>query len=269
MDPLLNIAVQAARQAGSIILRSMGRLDSLQVHTKQRHDFVTEVDIKAEQAIIDTIRKAHPEHAILAEESGKQPGSNNTVEWIVDPLDGTTNFVHGFPAFAVSIAIAQQGRLTHGVIYDPLHEELYTAVRGGGAQLNDRRIRVSARPNLKNALIGTGFPFRETDDFEAYLGMLRAIMLRTAGVRRAGAASLDLAWTAAGRLDGFFELNLKPWDIAAGTLIMEEAGGLATEISGRSGWPIAGGNIVAGNLKVVAELIKALAPHLPASITQR
>ncbi len=268
MDPLLNIAVQAARQAGSIILRAMGRLDSLQVHTKRRHDFVTEIDFKAEQAIINTIHKAHPDHAILAEESGEHAGSDSNVKWIIDPLDGTTNFIHGFPAFAVSIGIADKGRLTHGVIYDPLHEELYTAVRGDGAHLNDRRIRVSARPSLKNALIGTGFPFRDTDDFEAYLGMFRAVMLRTAGVRRAGAAALDLAWTAAGRLDGFFELNLKPWDIAAGTLIMEEAGGLASEINGHNGWPIAGGNIVAGNLKVVAALVKTLAPHLPAAIAK-
>ncbi|HYW77898.1 MAG TPA: inositol monophosphatase family protein [Gammaproteobacteria bacterium] len=267
MDPLINIAVQAARQAGAIILRSMDRLDTLQVQTKRRNDFVTEIDLKAEQAIIETIRKAHPDHAILAEESGTHSGDSD-VEWIIDPLDGTTNFVHGFPAFGVSIGIAEKGRLTHGVIYDPLREELYTGVRGRGALLNDRRIRVSSRPSLKNALIGTGFPFRETDDFDAYMGMFRAVTLRTAGVRRAGAASLDLAWTAAGRLDGFFELNLQPWDIAAGTLIIEEAGGLASEISGRNGWPIAGGNIVAGNLKVVAALVKALAPHLPERLSK-
>jgi len=268
MDPLINIAVQAARQAGAIILRSMGRLDAIKVHTKQHNDFVTEVDLKAEKAVIDTIRKAHPEHAILAEESGRHDAPDSDMEWIIDPLDGTTNFVHGFPAFAVSIGIAEKGRLTHGVIYDPLREELYTAVRGRGALLNDHRIRVSNRPSLKNALIGTGFPFRQGDDFDAYVGMFRAVMLRTAGVRRAGAAALDLAWTAAGRLDGFFELNLKPWDIAAGALIMEEAGGLASDITGRSGWPIAGGNIVAGNLKVVAALVKTLAPHLPARLTK-
>ena len=267
MDPLINIAVQAARQACSIILRSVDRLDILTVQTRQRNAFVTEIDLNAEQAIIETIRKAHPDHAILAEESGSH-GGNSEVEWIIDPLDGTTNFVHGFPAFGVSIGIAEKGRLTHGVIYDPLREELYTGVRGRGALLNDRRIRVSNRPGLKNALIGTGFPFRETDDFDAYMGMFRAVTLRTAGVRRAGAAALDLAWTAAGRLDGFFELNLKPWDIAAGTLIIEEAGGLASEISGRNGWPIAGGNIVAGNLKVVAALVKTLAPHLPARIVK-
>lgn len=268
MDPLINIAVQAARQAGAIILRSMGRLDTLKVHTKARNDFVTEIDLKAEQAIIETIRKAHPDHAILAEESGAHSSGESDVEWIIDPLDGTTNFVHGFPAFGVSIGIAEKGRLTHGVVYDPLREELYTGVRGRGALLNDRRIRVSNRPGLKNALIGTGFPFRETDDFDAYMGMFRAITLRTAGVRRAGAAALDLAWTAAGRLDGFFELNLKPWDIAAGTLIIEEAGGLASDIRGSTGWPIAGGNIVAGNLKVVAALVKTLAPHLPARIAK-
>lgn len=268
MDPLINIAVHAARQAGSIILRSMDRIDTLKVHTKQRNDFVTEIDIKAEQAIIETIRKAHPDHAIVAEESGAHEGRDSDFEWIIDPLDGTTNFVHGFPAFAVSIGIAEKGRLTHGVIYDPLREELYTGVRGRGAQLNDRRLRVSSRPGLKNALIGTGFPFREGDDFDAYMGMFRAIMLRTAGVRRAGSAALDLAWTAAGRLDGFFELNLKPWDIAAGALIMEEAGGLASDINGHSGWPIAGGNIVAGNLKVVAALVKTLAPHLPARLAK-
>ena len=262
MDPLINIAVQGARQAGAIILRSVGRLDTLKVHTKAHNDFVTEIDLKAEQSIIDTIRKAHPDHAILAEESGTHSSGKSDVEWIIDPLDGTTNFVHGFPAFGVSIGIAEKGRLTHGVVYDPLREELYTAVRGRGALLNDRRIRVSNRSGLKNALIGTGFPFRDTDNFEAYMGMFRAVTLRTAGVRRAGAAALDLAWTAAGRLDGFFELNLKPWDIAAGTLIIEEAGGLASDISGSTGWPISGGNIVAGNLKVVAALVKTLAPHL-------
>lgn len=263
MDPLINIAVQAARQAGAIILRSMGRLDTLTVQTKAPNDFVTEIDLKAERAIIETIRKAHPDHAILAEESGTHSSGDSDVEWIIDPLDGTTNFVHGFPAFGVSIGIAEKGRLTHGVVYDPLREELYTGVRGRGALLNDRRIRVSNRPGLKNALIGTGFPFRETDDFDAYMGMFRAITLRTAGVRRAGAAALDLAWTAAGRLDGFFELNLNPWDIAAGTLLIEEAGGLASDITGSTGWPISGGNIVAGNLKVVAALVKTLGPHFP------
>lgn len=261
MDPLANIAVRAARRAGAIILRSIDRLDSLQVQVKRHNDFVTEIDRQAEDAIIETIRKAHPDHAILAEESGHHR-SRSDYEWIVDPLDGTTNYLHGFPAFAVSIAVAERGRLSHGVVYDPLREELYVAVRGRGALLNDRRLRVTPRPGLKGALIGTGFPFRDMRNLDQYLAMFRAVIESTAGVRRAGAAALDLAWTAAGRLDGFFELALKPWDIAAGALLIEEAGGIYGSVAGRPGWPVAHGDIVAGNPKVFAALVRKFAPHL-------
>jgi len=264
MNPLANIAVRAARRAGAIILRSMDRIDSIQVRSKRQNDFVTEVDKQAEQAIIETIRRAHPDHGILAEESGRHRAGSE-IEWIVDPLDGTTNYLHGFPAFAVSIAVAEKGRLTHGVVYDPLREELYVAVRGRGAFLNDRRIRVGSRPGLKAGLIGTGFPFRDMRNLDAYLAMFRGVLESTAGVRRAGAAALDLAWTAAGRLDGFFELALKPWDIAAGALLVEEAGGIYGSVDGKPGWPVARGDIIAGNPRVFAALAKKLAPHLPAA----
>lgn len=265
MDPLANIAVGAARRAGAIILRGTNRLDSLQVDTKRYNDLVSEIDRRSEQAIIEAIRKAHPGHAILAEETGRHE-ADSEYEWIVDPLDGTANYLHGFPAFAVSIAVTERGRLAHGVVYDPLHEEMYVASRGRGALLNDRRIRVAQRPGLRGALIGTGFPFRDFRDLDAYLGMLRAVLEQAGGVRRAGAAALDLAWTAAGRLDGFFELGLKPWDIAAGCLLIEEAGGVFGHVGGQTGWPIAGGHVMAGNPRVYSALERRLSAHLPAGL---
>lgn len=265
MDPLANIAVSAARRAGVIILRGMNRLDSLRVDSKRYNDLVSEVDLQSERAIIETIRKAHPDHGILAEESGRHT-STDPYEWIVDPLDGTMNYVHGFPAFAVSIAVTERGRLIHGVVYDPLHEEMYVASRGRGALLNDRRIRVSQQSGLKGALVGTGFPFRDFRDLDAYLTMLRAVLEQAGGVRRAGAAALDLAWTAAGRLDAFFELGLKPWDIAAGCLLVEEAGGLSGDLAGRAGWPVEGGHVLAGNPRVCTALRLYLASLLPPSV---
>lgn len=265
MDPLANIAVSAARRAGAIILRGMNRLDSLQVDAKRYNDLVSEIDRQSEQAIIETIRKAHPDHAILAEETGAH-AADSEYEWIVDPLDGTANYLHGFPAFAVSIAVTERGRLAHGVVYDPLREEMYVASRGRGALLNDRRIRVAQRPGLRGSLIGTGFPFRDFRDLDAYLGMLRAVLEQAGGVRRAGAAALDLAWTAAGRLDGFFELGLKPWDIAAGCLLIEEAGGVFGHVGGQAGWPVSGGHVMAGNPRVYAALKRRLSAHLPAGL---
>lgn len=265
MDPLVNIAISAARRAGAIILRSLNRLDTLKVEIKGYNDFVTEVDRMSEQAIIEIIRKAHPEHAILAEESGRNQQQSD-YEWIIDPLDGTNNYLHGFPVFAVSIAITERGRLAHGVVYDPLREDLYVATRGRGAQLNDRRIRVSKRPGIPGALIGTGFPFRDFADLGGYLEMLRAVLDAGGGIRRAGAAALDLAWVAAGRLDGFFELGLKPWDIAAGSLLIEEAGGLVGRIGGQPGYPVADGHILAGNLKVYSALVETLKPKLPQTL---
>ncbi len=260
MQPLLNIAVRAARHAGDAIVRNMNRLDSIQVTAKSRNDFVTEVDRLAEQAIINTIRRHHPGHGILAEESGRQGGDE--VLWIIDPLDGTTNYLHGFPVFAVSIAVQKLGRLEHAVVYDPLRPELFTASRGEGAQLEGRRIRVSGRPVLEGALFGTGFPYRANlEHAPAYMNMFRTVMGLTAGIRRAGSAALDLAYVAAGRLDGFWEVGLSPWDIAAGTLLIREAGGLVSNLAGAEGF-MESGNIAAGNPKIHRALLKALAPDL-------
>lgn len=265
VNPLLNIAISAARAGGAIALRGLNRLDDLRVERKHHNDYVSEIDRHAEQAIIEKIRKAHPDHAILAEESGESGGQEKDSEyqWIIDPLDGTTNYLHGFPAFAVSIAVTERGRLAHGVVYDPLREDMYVASRGRGALLNDRRIRVARRKRLEGALIGTGFPFRDFSQLDEYLAMFRAVARESGGIRRAGAAALDLAWVASGQLDGFFELDLKPWDIAAGCLLIEEAGGEFGHLGGRPGWPIAGGNILAGNPRVCTALGKTLAPHLP------
>ncbi len=256
---MLNIAVKAARRAGSIINRASLNLDVLTVTHKTFNDFVSEVDRAAEQAIIEVLKDAYPEHAILAEESGAQGDSEYL--WIIDPLDGTTNFLHGFPQYAVSIALSHKQTLTLAVVYDPGRNELFTATRGRGAYLNDRRLRVSKRIRLTDALIGTGFPFRELKHLDSYLAMFREIVKNTAGVRRAGAASLDLAYVAAGRLDGFWEMGLGPWDIAAGNLLIQEAGGLIGDFEGNNGY-LESGNVVSGNPKIFAQLIKILAPHL-------
>jgi len=259
MHPMLNIAVKAARRAGSIINRASLNLDILTVRHKTFNDLVSEVDRAAEQAIIEVLKDAYPEHAILAEESGTQGDSEYL--WIIDPLDGTTNFLHGFPQYAVSIALMHKRVLTQAVVYDPGRNELFTATRGRGAYLNDRRLRVSKRIRLTGALIGTGFPFRELKHLDAYMDMFSDIVKNTAGVRRAGAASLDLAYVAAGRLDGFWEIGLSPWDIAAGNLLIQEAGGLIGDFEGNDGY-LKSGNVVGGNPKIFAQLIKMLAPHL-------
>jgi myo-inositol-1(or 4)-monophosphatase len=260
MQPLLNIAVRAARRAGDLILRSLPRLDSIRVSTKGRNDFVSEVDRAAEQEIIATIRRSHPDHGFLAEESGRSGGDESV--WIIDPLDGTTNFLHGNPVFAVSVALEQRGKLAHAVIYDPLRQELFTASRGDGAQLDGRRIRVSRQPGLEGALIGTGFPFRSNARWvDNYLAMMKAVMAITAGIRRPGAAALDLAYVAAGRLDGFWEIGLHPWDTAAGTLIIREAGGQVGTLTGEE--YRMGKDIVAGNPKVYAGLLEILKPFVP------
>ena len=231
MQPLLNIGVRAARRAGDLIVRSLSRLDSLHIDTKGRNDFVTDIDRKAEADIIATIRRSYPQHAVLGEESGRS--GENEFLWIIDPLDGTTNFLHGFPTFSVSIAVELRGRLEHAVIYDPMRQEFFTASRGDGAQLEGRRIRVSAQRTLEGALIGTGFPFRmDAEHVDSYLAMLKIIMGTAAGVRRPGSAALDLAYVAAGRLDGFWEFGLKPWDLAAGVLLVDEAGGKHTTMRG-------------------------------------
>ncbi|MCB1865368.1 MAG: inositol monophosphatase [Chromatiales bacterium] len=257
----LNIAIRAARQAGRVLLRNFDRVEDLAVSVKGHNDFVSRVDHEAEAAIIHEIHKAYPEHAIFAEESGQQAG--NEYEWIIDPLDGTTNYLHGVPQFGVSIALRVRGRLDQAVVYDPLREEMFTASRGGGAYLNDRRIRVTKRITLDGALIGTGFPYRagDADNVDRYLQIFRALLIRTAGLRRPGSASLDLAWVASGRYDAFWEFGLAPWDFAAGTLLVREAGGIVTDVDGGEGF-FETGNIVAGNLKVHRELLRTMAGYL-------
>lgn len=254
---MLNIGVRAARRAGDLIVRNLDRLSDLKVETKAGNDFVSEVDRDAERAIIETIRRSYPDHAFIAEESGRTGQAD--YEWIIDPLDGTTNFLHGFPVFAVSIALRVKGRIEHGVIYDPLRQELFTASRGGGVQLDGRRVRVTQRRELSGALLGTGFPYREKDDIDTYLPMFRAMTLASRGIRRAGAAALDLAYVAAGRLDGFWEMNLQLWDIAAGTLMVQEAGGLVGSLDGGTRH-LETGNILAANPKLFAEMAKMLRP---------
>lgn len=261
MTPLVNIAVQAARTGGDAIIRSMNRVHNLKVQSKGRNDFVTEVDKFVEDRIIEVIKKSYPHHNFIGEESGTTSGAEGEVEWIIDPIDGTTNFIHGFPAFAVSIAARHQGKMEAGVIYDPLRQELFTASRGNGAMLDERKIRVTSPNGLEGTLIGTGFPYRgDAEALDAYLGMLRDVSLKAAGIRRAGSAALDLAYVAAGRFDGFWEMGLKLWDIAAGELIVREAGGLISDIDGQE-THLKTGNIAAGSPRVLRDILKALAPH--------
>ena len=258
MHPLLNIAVKAARRGGSIINRAALAGGGREVHAKRANDFVTEVDRAAEAAIIEIIRKAYPEHAILAEESGASRGAaQSDTTWIIDPLDGTTNFIHGFPQYCVSIGVQHRDTLTQAVVFDPVKDELYTATRGRGAFLNDRRIRVSSRTHLREALVGTGFPFKELSRLDSYMATLRTMMSSSAGVRRAGSAALDLAYVAAGRLDAFWELGLSKWDMAAGALLIQEAGGLVGDLAGGTDF-MESGDIIAGTPKVYAELLEAL-----------
>lgn len=260
MHPLLNIGVRAARRAGDLIIRHLNQLDAIKVDSKGRNDFVSEVDRMAEQDIIRTVQKSYPDHAFLAEESGASGDAEYV--WIIDPLDGTTNFLHGFPVFCVSIAVMHRGRIEHGVIYDPLRQELFTTSRGAGATVDGRRMRVSDTRVLSNSLLGTGFPFRtDPASLDPYMAMLRAAFCETAGVRRPGAAALDLAYVAAGRLDGFWEIGLNIWDLAAGALMIQESGGLITDLGGRDGWQQSG-NVVAGNPKIHEALLKLIEPHL-------
>jgi len=263
MNPTLSIAIKAARRAGGIINRASRDVEQIKVSAKRDKDFVTEVDKAAEEAIIGVLKAAYPDHAILAEESGASGDSEYV--WIIDPLDGTTNFIHGFPQYCVSIALAHKGLLTHAVVYDPTRNELFTAVKGAGAYLNDRRIRVSKRVKLNEVLVGTGFPFRYFEHADAYLGIFRDMMHKTAGVRRPGAAALDLAWVAAGRIDGFWEIGLSPWDMAAGALLITEAGGLVGDLTGESDY-MNTGNILGGNPKVFVQLLQIIAPHLNAKL---
>lgn len=269
MHPILNIAVRAARRAGNIIIRSVDQLDRLTVTEKSSNDFVSDVDRQAEQAIIEVIQESYPGHDILAEETGETAGKNGSSEfqWIIDPLDGTTNFLHGFPQFAVSIAVKNKGRLEHGVVYDPSRQEIFTASRGAGAQLNDRRLRVSNRKGLEGALLGTGFPFKQQEHLDAYMATFKALFPMTAGIRRPGSAALDLAYVAAGRLDGFWEIGLNPWDMAAGALLIQEAGGLVSDFSGGDDY-LQTGNVVAGNPRVFKAILQTIRPHLTEKISK-
>lgn len=259
MHPALNIAVRAARSAGSLIVRYLERVDRLNVTQKAYNEFVSEVDQQAESVIVEVIRRAYPHHGILGEEGGTRAGDLYT--WVIDPLDGTTNFLHGFPQFSVSIALKYRDRLSQAVVYDPLRNELFTASQGDGAQLNERRIRVSRCQHLREALLGTGFPYRFLADVDAYLAIFRDLILSTTGIRRPGSAALDLAYVASGRLDGFWEFGLKEWDMAAGSLLIQEAGGLVGDPDGGDRY-LGRGDIVAGNPKIFQALIETIRPHL-------
>ena len=260
MHPMLNIAIRAARKAGDIITRSCDQLDSLTITSKSKNDYVSEVDRRAEQLIIDTIRKAYPDHSILAEESGSH-NSGNEYEWIIDPLDGTTNFLRAVPQYAVSIALKHKNKLDQAVVYDPIKQELFTASRGRGAQLNNKRIRVSPIKGIEGALLGTGMPYKETHNaiLEDYLAMLREFIPESAGIRRAGSASLDLAYVAAGRFDGFWEYDLKEWDIAAGILLIEEAGGMISDFEGGFDY-LKSGNVIAAGPKLFKHMLQVIKP---------
>jgi myo-inositol-1(or 4)-monophosphatase len=259
MHPMLTIAVRAARNAGDLIRRSSDNINQLSVNEKTRNDFTSEVDWKAEQEIIKILRASFPDHAILAEESGEKVG--NDYVWIIDPIDGTTNFLHGFPHYCVSIALKNKNKLEVGVVYDPLRDELFTAERGGGATLNNRKIRVTKPTSLTGTLIGTGFPFKYQQHLDTYLSMFRALTLDTAGIRRAGSAALDLAYVAAGRMDGYWEIGLKPWDMAAGILLVQEAGGAVTDFSFKDQF-MQSGNVIAGSPKIHQLMYQAIEPFV-------
>lgn len=253
--PAVTIAARAARAAGNIILRYMNRIDGLNIVEKQQMDFVSEVDKLAEAEIIKELRRAYPDHAILGEESGAI--GKGPLQWVIDPLDGTHNYLRGIPHFSVSIALLEKGVPMHGVVFDPLRDELFTASKGDGAFLNDRRMRVSKRENLGGAVIATGFPYRQRAHLTPQLDMTRAILGQAEDIRRSGSAALDLAYTAAGRYDGYFEIGLKPWDMAAGVLLVHEAGGRYCDFAGRDGLP-ASGNLIAGNLNVAKAMVDAI-----------
>ncbi|MCW8196364.1 inositol monophosphatase [Proteobacteria bacterium 005FR1] len=263
MEPMLNVALNAARKAARLVEQAAERLDKVVVEKKSSNDFVTQVDRAAEEEVIYHLRKAYPDHAIRGEESGLHEGKGSEYEWLIDPIDGTTNFIHGIPHFCVSIACLRNGRVEHAVIVDPIKREEFAASRGKGAQLNGRRIRVSSRHGLDGALIGTGIPFNgfAFEHIEAYLACMRDVAGQTAGIRRAGSAALDLAYVAAGRFDGFWEIALKPWDMAAGVLLIKEAGGLVSDLKGGESY-METGNITAAPPKVFRSLVQITQKHL-------
>ncbi|MBE2894269.1 inositol-1-monophosphatase [Spirabiliibacterium falconis] len=259
MNPMLTIAVRAARKAGNLIAKSYERPDSVEVHNKQENDFVTNVDKAAEVAIIEVIKKSYPDHTIIAEESGAQEGDNAQVQWIIDPLDGTTNFTKSLPHFAVSIAVREHGRTTVGVVYDPIRNELFTAVRGEGTKLNEMRLRVNNKQELDGSIIATGFPYKQKRNMPIQFNMMTALSDQVADFRRTGSAALDLAYVAAGRVDGYFESGLKPWDCAAGDLIVREAGGIVSDFTGGHAY-LQSGNIVAAPAKVAKAILSKVQP---------
>ena len=261
LHPMLNVAIKAARAAGAIINRAALDVESVRISVKQTNDFVTEVDQKAEEAIIETLLTAYPTHGILAEESGSEHGAKDSdFVWIIDPLDGTTNFIHGFPVYCVSIALAVRGKVEQAVVYDPTRNDIFCATKGRGAYMNDRRIRVAKRTRLQECLISTGFPYRPGDKLKSYLNMLGEVMSQCAGVRRPGAAALDLAYVAAGFSDGFFETGLQPWDVAAGSLLVTEAGGLIGNFTGESEF-LHENECVAANPRIYGQMVTTLAKY--------
>ncbi|MEI7762350.1 MAG: inositol monophosphatase family protein [Comamonadaceae bacterium] len=261
LHPMINVAIKAARAAGAIINRAALDVEAVRISQKLVNDFVTDVDHAAEAVIIETLLAAYPGHGILAEESGQEHGAKDSeFVWIIDPLDGTTNFIHGLPVYCVSIALAVKGKVEQAVIYDPSRNDLFTATKGRGAYMNDRRLRVSKRIKLQECLISTGFPFRPTDDFNSYLRMMGDVMQRTAGLRRPGAAALDLAYVAAGFTDGFFETGLQPWDVAAGSLLVTEAGGLVGNFTGEPNF-LDQHECLAGNPRVYGQLVTLLGKY--------
>ncbi|MBU0455227.1 MAG: inositol monophosphatase family protein [Pseudomonadota bacterium] len=262
MHPYVNTAVKAARRAAHIVLKSFERLDTIQVSSKAPKDLVTNVDQAAEKEIIDTLLSAYPTHSILSEES--RPIKGDDRQWIIDPIDGTTNFIHGIPQFCISIAMTYKGRIDHAVIYDPFKEDLFTASRGEGAQRNSRRLRVGQKKLLKDALIGTGIPKNDPINDEIYFTLLKQVTQNSLAVRDMGSAALHLAYVAAGQLDGFFQLDLKPWDIAAGALLVKEAGGLITDANGNENY-LKTGSVVCGNPKIFKQLLMLVQPALKAA----
>lgn len=264
MHPMLNTAIKAARRAGSVIMRHLDRVDLLTVETKGRADYVSEVDRMAEAEIIHILHRAYPDTSVLGEESGEIKG--NDLCWIIDPLDGTTNFLHGYPQFAVSIGLRNKDRLEQAVVFDPLKNELFTASRGQGAHLNDRRMRISRVTQLEYALLGTGFPFRSNAHLDVWMGTMRSFITDTSGIRRAGSAALDLAHVACGRFDGFWEFGLKPWDMAAGCLLIQEAGGIVSDMRGGNRY-FESGNLVTGNPRIHAEMLTRIGAQLTPDIT--
>ena len=268
MHALLNVAVMAARRAGAVLIRNLVKLEKLKVEVKGHNDYVSEADRAAERAVIDVIQKHYPGHAIVAEESGKTGDPASDTVWIIDPLDGTTNYLHGFPVFAVSIGVQVAGRMAHGVVYDPMRQELFTASRGAGAQLDEHKIRVSGQAEMERALIGTGFPFRQADyEMGPYLDMLGKIIRNTSGVRRPGAAALDLCYVAAGRLDAFWETGLAPWDLAAGSLIIREAGGIISGLDGSEDY-LETGHVLCGTPKIYSGLAKLCGNEIKALVNK-